>query len=74
MAATRGKVALAQNGTPQKYISKVGIFFAARKHGVNAPRFATNPPQINHQKTTSCTRFFSKAPEKPPLHHAKKFS
>jgi hypothetical protein len=29
---------------------------------VNSPRFTTNPPQINHQKTTLYHRLFAKTP------------
>src|ERR1700722_7535175 len=31
---------------------------------VNLPAFTSNPPQINHQKTTFCTPFLPKPPAK----------
>jgi hypothetical protein len=38
--------------------------FSSPKVSVNVLAFASNPPQINHQKTTFCTPFLQKPPAK----------
>jgi hypothetical protein len=39
---------------------------------IKEPRFTTNPPQLNHKKTTFCTRFSPKPPAKTPKSPQKK--
>jgi hypothetical protein len=47
--------------------------FSSWKVTVNLPAFTSNPPQINHQKTTFCTPFLAKPPAKTatPSHEKK---
>jgi hypothetical protein len=46
--------------------------FQRPKTAINAPRFTTKPPQINHQKTTFCTSFSAKPPAKTTKTPSKK--
>jgi hypothetical protein len=46
--------------------------FPPPKTAVKTPQLTSNPPQLHHKKPSRNHPFFSKSPEKTPLHHAEK--